>query len=150
MKISYIEPVPGNKKRIERIFGCSYAKYLFPNIYILIIFASLQKRYKVSYNQEFLYLPDVASYRKFIGEDKSDIYLIFSVNLSMDEDIAFAKRISGFRDDVIIIFLGPAPTFFTDRFLINKNTYVVRGEPDIAAVELVDALAKKEDRKSVV
>ena len=48
----------------------------------------------------------------------------------METDIVFAKRILEIEKDKIIIFLGPAPTFFTDKLIINKNTYVVRGEPD--------------------
>ena len=117
MKISYIEPIGQNKKQAERIFGCSYTNYAFPNIYILIILALLKKKYEVYYNQDFLYFKNDDSFRRFISSDKSDIYLIFSVNLSMETDIAFAKRILEIEKDKIIIFLGPAPTFFTDKFI---------------------------------
>jgi len=149
MKISYIEPIGQDKKQAERIFGCSYTNYSFPNIYILIILALLEKKYQVHYNQDFLYFKNDNSFRDFISSDKSDIYLIFSVNLSMEADIAFAKRIQGIEKNKIIIFLGPAPTFFTDKFIINKNTYVVRGEPDFTAVDLIDSIANKKPLKDV-
>ncbi len=149
MKISYIEPIGQNKKQAERIFGCSYTNYAFPNIYILIILALLKKKYEVYYNQDFLYFKNDDSFRRFISSDKSDIYLIFSVNLSMETDIAFAKRILEIEKDKIIIFLGPAPTFFTDKFIINKNTYVVRGEPDITTVDLINAIANKKSLEDI-
>ena len=143
MKISYIEPISQNKKRFERIFGCSYTNYPFPNIYILIILALLEKKYQVCYNQNFLYFENDDSLKNFIFSDNSDIYLIFSVNLSMETDIDFARKISEIEKNKIIIFLGPAPTFFTDKFLINENTYVVRGEPDFTVPNLIDAIADK-------
>ena len=149
MKISYIEPIRKNKKTVERVFGCSYVNYAFPNIYILIILALLEKNYKVSYNQQFLYFKHSGSLRKFLTDDKTDIYLIFSVNLSMEGDIAFAKNILDIDKGKIIIFLGPAPTFFTDRFIFDKNTYVIRGEPDLAAPDLIDALALNKEPQAV-
>ncbi len=149
MIISYIEPISQNKKRFERIFGCSYTNYPFPNIYILIILALLEKKYQVCYNQDFLYFKEDDSLKNFISSDKSDIYLIFSVNLSMEADIAFAKRILEMKKNKIIIFLGPAPTFFTDKFLINENIYVVRGEPDFTVPDLIDAIADKKSLKNI-
>lgn len=141
LKISYIEPICQDKKIAERVFGCSYVKYAFPNIYILIILALLEKNYKVSYNQQSLHFNHSGSLRKFLTDNKTDIYLIYSVNLSMEGDIAFAKNILNIDKDKIIIFIGPAPTFFTDRFIFEKNAYVIRGEPDLAAPDLIDVLA---------
>lgn len=149
MKISYIEPIGQNKKRFERIFGCSYTNYPFPNIYILIILALLEKKHRVCYNQEFLYFKDDNYLKKFISSDNSDIYLIFSVNLSMETDIAFAKKILEIEKNKIIVFLGPAPTFFTEKFLVNNNTYVVRGEPDLTVPELIDAIINKKFLKDI-
>ncbi|MDD5450237.1 MAG: radical SAM protein [Candidatus Omnitrophica bacterium] len=149
MKITYLEPLSKNKRRVERVFGCSYANYLFPNIYVLAVMAALEKKYEVRYDQRPLRFPDDRSLKEFITSDKSDIYLIFSVNLSMEDDIAFSKRLLERNGDKLIIFLGPAPTIFPDRFLINSNTYVVRGEPDLTAPELVDALAKKDGPEGI-
>lgn len=148
-KISYIEPVSKDKKIVERVFGCSYANYAFPNIYILIILALLEKDYRVSYNQQPLYFKDNGTLRKFLTADKNDIYLIFSVNLSMEGDIAFAHNILDIDRDKIIIFLGPAPTFFTERFIFNKNTYVIRGEPDLTAPDLIAALALNREPQAI-
>jgi len=143
MKISYIEPIPKNNKRVERIFGCSYANYPFPNLYVLIIFALMEKKHEVCYNQEFLNLLDEKSIKRFLDRDRSDIYLIFSVNLSMDTDIAFARKVHKITKDKTIIFLGPAPTLFADKFVIDSNTYIVRGEPDFTTIALIDALVKR-------
>lgn len=149
MKISYIEPITKDKKRVERIFGCSFTNYPLPNIYMLIIFGMLEKKYECAYNQDFLHFEDESGLRNFLAQDKSDIYLMFSVNLSMETDIAFAKKVLKIDRNKKIIFLGPAPTFFTDKFLINENTYVVRGEPDLTAVELIEALNNKKSLKNI-
>jgi len=149
MKISYIEPITENKKRVERIFGCSFTNYPLPNIYMLIIFGLLEKKYECVYNQDFLYFENDESLRNFLASDKSDIYLLFSVNLSMETDVSFAKRILRIAPNKKIIFLGPAPTFFTNRFLINENTYVVRGEPDFTILQLIEALQGKKPLKNI-
>ncbi len=141
MKISYIEPVGENKKRFERIFGCSYTNYPFPNVYVLIILALLEKKHEVVYNQDFLDFKKEDQFKKFVAKDKSDVYLIFSVNLSMEKDIDFAKKASRFDDNKKFIFLGPAPTFFPEKFLVKENFYAVMGEPDLTVPELVEAIA---------
>jgi len=149
MKISYIEPIGQNKKKFERIFGCSYTNYPFPNIYMLIILALLEKKYQVSYLQNPLFFADNESAKNFLSSDKSDVYLIFSVNLSMETDIAFAKQILEADKTKTVIFLGPAPTFFTDKFLVDKNIYVVRGEPDFTVPELIDAITGKKPLNAI-
>ncbi len=150
MKISYIEPITQNKKRVERIFGCSFTNYPLPNIYMLIIFGLLEKKHECVYNQEFLYFEDDAALRNFIESDKSDVYLMFSVNLSMETDISFAKRILKISPNKKIVFLGPAPTFYTDKFVLNENTYVVRGEPDFTILELIEAINSKKSLRNIV
>ena len=149
MKISYIEPITENKKRVERIFGCSFTNYPLPNIYMLIIFGFLEKKHECVYNQDFLYFEDDAKLRNFLDSDKSDAYLMFSVNLSMETDVSLAKRIFKIAPNKKIIFLGPAPTFYTDKFMLNENTYVVRGEPDFTILELIEALQVKKPLKNI-
>jgi radical SAM superfamily enzyme YgiQ (UPF0313 family) len=143
MKISYIEPALTGKKRVERIFGCSYANYPFPNLYVLIIFAMLENKHEVRYDQGFLYFRTDAAFKRFVDNDASDIYLIFSVNLSMGHDINFAKSVVAYNKNASVIFLGPAPTLFADKFLLNDRIYVVRGEPDYSVPELVEAIGQK-------
>ncbi len=144
MKIAYIEPVSGNKKIAERIFGCSYVNYPFPNIYILIIFAMLRRKHTLRYYQAIAYFPDETAMDKFLSFDKSDIYLIYSVNLTMEEDISFAKRLKRCRSEKILIFMGPGPAFLPEKYLFADKVYVVRGEPDITTTHLIDALHQNE------
>lgn len=148
MKITYIEPNKGFFKRVERLFGCSYTNYIFPNIYILSIFSILEKEFNVKYEENSVFC-NRRFLEKYVKNDNADIYLIYSVNLSMGPDIETAKIILEKYPDKKVIFLGPAPTYFTNEFLINKNIYVVRGEPDLAVPELAGVLSGKGELEKV-
>ena len=47
------------------------------------------------------------------------------------------------RGNVPIVYFGPAPSDRPAEFVVDENSYVVRGEPEYTMVELVKALEAK-------
>lgn len=143
MKVSFIvPPCFDHKQAAERTAGCTRVVYLAPNIYELTSAAVLElEGYEVEYH-DFVYHP--ASREKFdaffVG-DKADVYVFWTVNLSIATDLSAIETIRRHRPEVKIVLLGPGPTHFIDRCLPDKNVYIVRGEPEQTLVELMAALA---------
>jgi len=118
--------------------------YLAPNIYELSVAAVLEqnKDYEVCYRDFVYHRTTPEQFREFFASDDSDIYLIWTVNLSITTDLGAMEVIRGQRGDVGIILMGPGPTHFTSRCLVDRNVYIVRGEPEETVAELVMALNK--------
>ena len=53
------------------------------------------------------------------------------------------KDIREIRGEVPVVFFGPAPSDRPAEFVVDGNTYVVRGEPEYTMLELVKALEAK-------
>ena len=146
MKISFIDP-PNilNNKNVERVFGCTYSLYPIPNIYSLYNASILEGNgFKVNY----IDMANEGWTKKriydFIEKDKSDVYCFYSVNLAMDSDILLAQQILKKRKDVYIIFSGPAPTYFFEKFLKDERIFVIRGETEETILELIYCLNNNE------
>ena len=147
MLITFVDP-PNllGKSNIERVFGCTYSLYPFPNIFSLYNAAILEENgYEVKYidmaNQGWR----ISKLRKFFKEDKSNVYVFHSVNLSIRSDLDVYERIRRFNDQVFLIFCGPAPTFFSEVFLKDEKTFCVRGEAELTILELINCLNEKKD-----
>jgi radical SAM superfamily enzyme YgiQ (UPF0313 family) len=151
MKITFIDP-PNflEKKPIERVFGCTYSLYPIPNIFSLANAALLaQEGFKVNYI-------DMASegwhrgrLNAFLKTDNSAAYVFYSVNLSLAPDLLAYELIRKIKKDVFIAFCGPAPTYFARDFLRDKNTFVVRGEPEFTLLELIQSLKEGWDLNKI-
>ena len=79
----------------------------------------------------------------FFDCDNSDIYIFWTVNLSINTDLKAIALQRKYRPDVKIIMLGPGPTHFIDKCLYDRNVIIVRGEPEATIIELVEALRSK-------
>lgn len=144
MKISFINPpVYKGTRNIERVFGCTYTIYAFPNIYVLG-YAALLKQH--GFEAEYI---DAANegmpertFFDWLKNDNSSLYVIYSVFLSMDIDMATLEHIRRLRGDVPVAFVGPAPTNYPERFLADENVYVLRGEVDLTILQLCEEIRK--------
>jgi len=67
---------------------------------------------------------------RFLEKDNSDILSIHSVNLSKDSDLLALKKIRNIKDGIPVVFTGPAPTWEPKDYLLDENTFVIRGEPE--------------------
>ena len=59
------------------------------------------------------------------------------------------KDIREIRGDVPVVFFGPAPSDRPAEFVVDGNTYVVRGEPEYTMLELVKVLESKSNIKGI-
>ena len=144
MKLTFIvPPCFDHKQAAERTAGCTRVVYLAPNIYELTVAAVLEKadKYEVKY-RDFVYSGENReAFEDFIGNDDSDIYLMWTVNLSIETDLEAIKIIRKRRGAVKVVLMGPGPTHFVERCLPDCDVYVVRGEPEETVAELVGNLS---------
>lgn len=152
MKLTFIvPPCYDNKQPAERSAGCTRVVYPMINIYELTAAATMRDLggYEVDY-QDFVFNgtgeASERNFDNFIKKDKSDCYLIWTVNLSLESDLKAISIIRGYHPNRPIILLGPGATYFINRALnADSNIYIVRGEPELTLLELMEAL--KENRK---
>ncbi len=144
MKITFLVPPPIDGNIPERVAGCAYLLYYVPNIFLLSAAAVLEKGgYEVRYIETTIKKWDRGHFLSFLKEDLSDVYSIYSVNLSQETDMQALQDIRRIRGDVPVIFFGPAPSDRPAEFLCDEHTYVVRGEPEFTMRELVQALSAR-------
>ena len=147
MKITFLIPPTFNKERpAERTAGCTTVVYPMVNIYELTIAAMMEEEgYQVFYEDFISTKRDVQRLKRFLQEDGSDIYIFWSVNLSIKNDVEASRLIQEYIPDASIVYLGPAPTFYPKEFLqCPLKQIVVRGEPDVTIKEICRRIALKE------
>lgn len=140
MKITFlVPPCYDNRQPAERSAGCTRIVYPMINIYELTLAAYLRENLPCDcVLKDFVYPPVPQSeYEDFIKADDSDFYFIWAVNLSIESDLHALSLLRACRRDVPVVFVGPGPTFYSAKCLVDKNVYVVRGEPEVSALELV-------------
>ena len=152
MKITFLIPpaIDGNPPA-ERTSGCTHVVYATPNMYELTVVGLLEREgyNQIQYRDFVYYHENKQSLIDFIDTDKSDIYLMWSVNLSMKNDVLVADVIRASNPLAYILFLGPGPTYFIDDCLRTERDIVVRGEPDITVLEVANALRDSTDWQGV-
>lgn len=144
MKVCFlIPPEPVADTPAERSAGCTRVVYPMPNLYELTVAALVEANgFGVSYVDLTATGSDL---REFIGGDDSDVYLIWSVNLSRDADFAAREAILSLRPAAKVVFLGPGATFFPRLYLTDTRVIIVRGEPEMTVLELLQHLDAKKD-----
>lgn len=145
MKVCFlVPPEPCAETPAERSAGCTRVVYPMPNLYELTVAALVaEKGFEVEYAD--LTADGTASLEQFLGADTSDAYLIWTVNLSRAPDRDARDAILRLRPEATTVFLGPGATFFPDIYLSGKRTAIVRGEPELTVVELLEHLRDGQD-----
>jgi len=129
MKITFLEPPSIEEKVPERLAGCTYELYHFPdlaNLYPLTLLAAAG--HDVRYIDSGLEKLDEEAFLGRVKEDDSGIYVIHSVILSKRTDLHFMEKILDMKDAVRIILHGPEPTRVPDQYLIDSRVVICRGE----------------------
>ena len=89
MRLAFVTPpVLKGKRPAERTAGCTHVVYLAPNTYELTVVALVEQSglHEVSYH-DMVY--DKWSRQRFVEwlrHDESEVYLMWTVNLSIDND----------------------------------------------------------------
>ena len=150
MKITFLVPPPIDGKIPERVAGCAYLLYYVPNIFLLSVAAILEKGgYEVKYIETTIKKWDRGHFLAFLREDLSDVYSFYSVNLSQETDMQALKDIREIREDVPVVFFGPAPSDRPAEFVVDESIYVVRGEPEYTMLDLVKSRESKSNIKGI-
>jgi len=150
-KITFIMPPPldGNQP-VERVFGCNYGIYPIPNIFALTSAAVLEEAgYEVRYIDGPIEGWKKEDFLNFLGSDDSDMYCFYTVNLATETDRIAHGLIRKLRGRVPVAFVGPAPTYTTDVFVLDESSFAIRGEMDLTLKELADAIFKGGDMSSI-
>ena len=151
MKLAFlVPPVLDGQKPAERTAGCTRVVYAAPNIYELTVLAVLKEDgYDIAY-RDFVFTSDaIEKFTAFLQRDDSDIYYIWAVNLSIDNDMKAFDIIRRYRPGAYIVFMGPGSTYYSAKCLKDSRTVVVRGEPELTVKEWTRKIAAGEDWKEV-
>lgn len=142
MKISFVIPPSfDDNMPAERSAGCTRVVYAMPNIYELTIAAIFEKEgHEVTYNDYVAKNATISQFEDDIRNSEADVFCFWSVNLSISTDIQTVEIIRRFHPEKWILFMGPAGTYFTEKLLVDGKIVVVRGEPDVSALNTMNAL----------
>ncbi|MEW6202255.1 MAG: radical SAM protein [bacterium] len=152
MKITFLVPPPLDGKKVaDRVAGCAYGLYPMPNVFELTAAAVAEREGHIVKYMDFpihRWSPD--RFEDFLANDRSDVYLLYTVNLTGETDRIAAEKIRIVRgDEPTIIFYGPAPTYEPENFLADENMFVIRGEPESTLAELLRALDKESGKTAI-
>lgn len=143
MKITFlVPPVLDGQRPAERSAGCTRVVYFAPNIYELTVIGVVEaeKLGEVAYEDFVFYKKNEEDYRQFLSGDNSDIYCIWTVNLSIESDMLAIDTLLKMHPEARVILMGPGPSYFIEKCLVDKRIVIVRGEPEATIVELLHAL----------
>ena len=90
MKITFlVPPVLDGNRPAERSAGCTRVVYLAPNIYELTVIGVVENENlgEVAYEDFVFYKKKENDFRQFLSSDNSNIYCIWTVNLSIESDL---------------------------------------------------------------
>ncbi|MEW6295029.1 MAG: radical SAM protein [Candidatus Diapherotrites archaeon] len=151
MKISFIIPPAGKgEKGVERIFGCNYSLYYLPPIAMLGTATLLkEKGFEVNIRDLQAENRSINYFKKFIEENNADFYIFFTVFLSEKTDFNARKIIREINPKTKFIFTGTQPTWNPKNFLDKDDTFVIRGEHEIASLNLLNALKRKKAKRAI-
>lgn len=146
MKITFlIPPAYPQEKAPDRCFGCNFGLTFQQPVHILYPAAVLEK---AGFKVEFVDCPVEKKNRKwldnYIENSDTNVFVFFTVYLAEKTDLYWEKRIRELRNDVSIVFMGPEPTRVPNNFLIDENSFVVRGEPEYTILDLFKKLNKNQ------
>lgn len=138
MKVCFlIPPEPVAETPAERSAGCTRVVYPMPNLYELTVAALVESE---GYDVSYVDLSAGGDLRAFVGSDNSDVYMIWSVNLSRAADFAARDAIIELQPQAKVVFLGPGATFFPKLYLTDSRVIIARGEPEMTVSELLGCL----------
>lgn len=153
MKITFlVPPVLDRQRPAERSAGCTRVVYFAPNIYELTVVGVVEdlKLGEVAYEDFVFYKKKEEDFLQFLATDDSDIYCIWTVNLSIESDMLAIDSIFRLRPQARVIMMGPGPTYFIEKCLVDKRIVIVRGEPEATIVELLHALNENKPLNNIL
>ncbi len=149
MKVTFLNPPAMRGLRVpERVFGCNYGLYPIPNIFALTYAAVLEEAgHVVRYVDAPVEGWTEAKLVEFLRNDDSDAYVFYSVNLSRKLDLLTHSLIREHRGAVPVIFTGPGPSYqpYSEKYIVDERTFVLRGDVDLIIRGLIDRIENGQD-----
>lgn len=146
MLVSFlVPPVVVGGHPAERSSGCTRVVYPTPNIYELQVAACVEQKHPIAYLDCVNHSIDAEGLMTHIRRHPADVYAIWTVNLSVQNDIEITRRIHAVQPDAWVLLLGPGASWFHKECHVDERTIVVHGEPEMTVMELLDKLDKHED-----
>ncbi len=137
-----VPPAEYNEIRspVDRVYGCNYGYDYKPPIHMLSA-ASVAER--AGHIVRFLDCPAENIHKKefeeIISGAQIDAAFFFTPYLSIGEDrraALFIRKVKG--DATPVVFMGSAPSWKPEMFLDIENAFVIRGEPELTLLGLLD------------
>lgn len=146
LKVTFIvPPVIVGEHPAERSSGCTRVVYPTPNIYELQVAACVEEKYEVAYidcvNRSIAIDPLLET----IANEPADVYMIWTVNLSVQNDIEVVQRLHQVAPEAWVLLLGPGAGYFYKNCLVDEHTIVVHGEPEQTVMDFLEHLDAKSD-----
>lgn len=144
-------PLDG-KRAADRCYGCNYGIYFLPHLPTLYMATILNINGFDATIKDFAANNETKNdFTKFISQDDSDVYVFFTVVLSEDTDIKARQIIRSIRnrDDIKFVYCGTQATWNPNAFLDDKDSFVVRGEPDFGILDVVKVIKGEKTAKNV-
>lgn len=137
MKIVFCEPPSGQKQTPERFLGCSYELYHFPDLANLYLAAILAKAgHEVAYIDANLEGFGIDQFQQKAKASRADAFVIHSVILAKKIDVEIGALLLKQNVNAQLWYHGPEPTRLPEEYLLNERTVVLRGEPELNALNL--------------
>lgn len=141
-----VPPVVEGTHPAERSSGCTRVVYPTPNIYELQVAACVRQiGFDVSYWDCVNHPLSEEMLLNRMGKEAFDVVLMWTVNLSVANDIHICQSIHNQFPTVWIMMLGPGAGWFYTDCLKDEHTIVIHGEPEQTVVEFLNLLAANSD-----
>ena len=145
-----VPPVVVGKHPAERSSGCTRVVYATPNIYELTLAAVVEQAgHKVAYKDCVNHSVTIEQLLEQEAKSPADSYIIWTVNLSVDNDIEVTRRLHELLPDKYVIMVGPGAAWFNEKCHVDQHTIVVHGEPELTVTQLLDTIDKGGDWSEV-
>ncbi len=140
-----VPPVVVGTHPAERSSGCTHVVYPTPNIYELQVAACVEQAHKVSYIDCINQPQSIEQLLKYEQSSETDVYIIWTVNLSVENDIEIVSRLHVLFPLRRVLLLGPGAGYFYKKCIVDAQTIVVHGEPEMTVMELLSRWDKQEE-----
>lgn len=140
-----VPPVVVGGHPAERSSGCTRVVYPTPNIYELQVAACVEQICEVTYLDCVNHALSIEQLLDEVKQRPSDVYSIWTVNLSVKNDLEVVRQIHAVQPQAWVLLLGPGATYFANECHVDERTIVVHGEPEETVMELLEHLHKGTD-----
>ena len=152
MKVTFLTPPALDRHApAERSAGCTRIVYHMPNIYELTLAAAVEKFTDCTVERRDFVKDGLSEqdFQTWAEADNSDVYVFWTVNLSLATDLLARDIIAKNNPKARAIWVGPAPTLFATKCLTHADDVVVRGEPEDTTCELLNCWSAEQPWENV-